>query len=309
LAATTTLQDSSIYIFDFSGSNNNKKIRLYSPTTQEGVRNYTTVYADAMDWNLTSEYLIFDSFTSIPQASGDNLEYWNINMLDPANEIIIMLFPPQPEGVSIGNPSFGQTNDIYFVFDYLDINQGIYQVRSANLFTGDVFLIEDNENSVGYPRYSPDDRKLVFQRWQSDGTNQFPTLRQIEMKESKTEPAGSSIDFVNEGMLPAWFAIGSRPTNVEQPNEVTPTEFYLTQNYPNPFNHETVIEYQLPLKGKVTVTVYNILGNEVAVLAQGEQEAGTHRIVFNGSDLPSGIYLYRLKTTNIMETRRMILLK
>jgi bacillolysin len=309
LAATTTLQDSSIYIFDFSGSNNNKKIRLYSPTTQEGVRNYTTVYADAMDWNLTSEYLIFDSFTSIPQASGDNLEYWNINMLDPANEIIIMLFPPQPEGVSIGNPSFGQTNDIYFVFDYLDINQGIYQVRSANLFTGDVFLIEDNENSVGYPRYSPDDRKLVFQRWQSDGTNQFPTLRQIELKESKTEPAGSSIDFVNEGMLPAWFAIGSRPTNVEQPNEVTPTEFYLTQNYPNPFNHETVIEYQLPLKGKVTVTVYNILGNEVAVLAQGEQEAGTHRIVFNGSDLPSGIYLYRLKTTNIMETRRMILLK
>ncbi len=309
LAATTTLADSSIYIFDLSGNDNHKKIRLYSPTTQENIRNYTTVLADAMDWNLTSEYLIFDSFTSIPQASGGNLEYWSINILDPATEIIIMLFPPQLEGISVGNPSFGQTNDIYFVFDYVDINQGIYQVRSANLFTGDVFLIEDNENSIGYPRYSPDDRKLVFQRWQWDGTYEIPTLRQISLTESKTEPAASSIEFVNEGMLPAWFAIGSRPTNVELPGEVTPTEFYLTQNYPNPFNPETVIEYHLPLKGKVTLTVYNILGDEVAVLAQGEQEAGNHRIVFNGSDLPSGIYLYRLKAQNVVETRRMILLK
>jgi hypothetical protein len=96
---------------------------------------------------------------------------------------------------------------------------------------------------------------------------------------------------------------------VESPDDARPTEFYLTQNYPNPFNPETVIEYRLPFKGKVTLSIYNILGDEVAVLVQGQQDAGTHRILFDGSDLPSGIYLYRLKTNDTMETRRMILLK
>lgn len=309
LAATTTLVDSSIYIFDLSGNDEHKKIHLYSPTTQENTRNYTTIFADAIDWNLTSEFLIFDAFTRIPQATGGYLEYWNINMLDPAEEIIMMLFPPQPEGVSIANPSFGQTSDLHIVFDYFDVNQGIYQIRAANLFTGDVFLLENNYKSFGYPRYSPDDRKVVFQRLQWSGMSDIPTLRQIKLKESKTEPAGTSIKIVSEGMLPNWFAIGSRSTDIKAPGEAKPREFTLAQNYPNPFNPKTVIEYRLPLNGKVKLTVYDILGKEVAVLAQGEQLAGNHQVVFNGLEFASGIYLYRLETNNAVETRRMILVK
>ena len=149
----------------------------------------------------------------------------------------------------------------------------------------------------------------MFQRLQWSGYYDIPTLRQIELKESKTEPAGSSIEIVTEGMLPTWFAIGLRSTDVELPGEATPTEFCLTQNYPNPFNPETVIEYRLPLKGKVKLTVYNILGDEVAVIAQGEQEAGIHQVVFDGSGFASGVYVYRLETNNTVETRRMVLLK
>jgi len=309
LAATTTFADSSIYFFDLSGQNIHKKIRLYSPTTQENIRNYTTVLADAMDWNLTGQYLIFDSYTSIPQADGGNLSYWSINILDPANELISLLFPPQPEGISIGNPSFGQTNDIYFVFDYIDLNQGITQVRSANLFTGEVFVVEANGNSIGYPRYSSDDRKLVFERWEVDGQTAYPTLRQVALKESKTEPAGGSTAFVNEGRLPVWFTVGSRPTDVEPTGEKIPAGFYLSQNYPNPFNPSTVIEYHLSMNAKVTLKVYNILGEEVAVLADGVQSAGTHRVEFNAADLSSGIYLYRLNTPDHSEVRRMLLLK
>lgn len=220
-----------------------------------------------------------------------------------------MLFPPQPEGVSIGNPSFGHTNDIYFVFDYIDVNQGICQVRSANLFTGEVFLVENNGQSIGYPRYSPDDRKVVFQRSQWSGMYDIPTLRQIQLKESKTEPAGSSIEIMSEGMLPTWFAIESHATDVELPGEAAPTEFNLTQNYPNPFNPQTVIAYRLPCKGKVRLTVYDIQGKEVAVLANGEQEAGMNQVIFDGSGLASGVYLYRLETNHTVETRRMVLLK
>ncbi len=310
LAATTTLQDSSIYIFDLSGNNNNKKIRLYSPTTQEGVRNYTTVLADAMDWNLSSDYLIYDSFTSISQAGGGKLEYWSINVLDPATDIIYLLFPPQPEGVSIGNPSFGQTNDIYFVFDYIDQAQGIYQVRSANLYTGEVFLVEDNGNSVGYPRYSPDDRTLVFQRWESDGLNQFPTLRQIELKESKTEPAGSSIWYVKRGMLPTWFAIGQRSSNVAMPDEVQPTDFLLAQNYPNPFNPATKISYAIPQPGFVTLKIYDMVGREVQTLVNEFQKVGRYTLDFNGRKLATGVYFYKLQVGDrFSEIKKMLYIK
>lgn len=309
LAATTTLADSSIYIFDLSGNDNHKKIRLYSPTTQENIRNYTTVLADAMDWNLTSEYLIFDSFTSIPQAGGASLEYWSINILDPATELIVMLFPPQPEGVSIGNPSFGQTNDIYFVFDYVDKNAGTDQIRAANLFTGDVFLIEDNGNSIGYPRYSPDDRNLVFQRWQSAGTNEFPTLRQIALTESKTEPAGSSIEFVNEAVLPTWFAIGSRQTAVELPDNRTPSEFVLHQNYPNPFNSRTKINWHSPVGGWQSLKVYDLLGNEVAILVNEYRAAGRYEVEFDASKLASGVYFYKLQFGPFNQVKKMILVR
>lgn len=309
LAATTTLADSSIYIFDLSGNDNHKKIRLYSPTTQENIRNYTTVLADAMDWNLTSEYLIFDSFTSIPQAGGASLEYWSINILDPATELIVMLFPPQPEGVSIGNPSFGQTNDIYFVFDYVDKNAGTDQIRAANLFTGDVFLIEDNGNSIGYPRYSPDDRNLVFQRWQSAGTNEFPTLRQIALTESKTEPAGSSIEFVNEAVLPTWFAIGSRQTAVELPDNRTPSEFVLHQNYPNPFNSRTKINWHSPVGGWHILKVYDVRGREIATLVDEMRAAGRYEAEFDASKLASGVYFYKLQFGSFNQVKKMILVK
>jgi hypothetical protein len=263
-----------------------------------------------MDWNLSSDYLIFDSFSSISQAGGGRLEYWTINVLDPAAGIIYLLFPPQPEGVSIGNPSFGQTNDIYFVFDYIDETQGIYQVRSANLFTGEVFLVEDNVGSVGYPRYSPDDRKLVFQRWRSDGFYQIPTLRQIALKESKTEPAGSSTEYVSEGMLPSWFAIGSRTSITDSPNEVQPTDFLLAQNYPNPFNPATKISYAIPQAGFVTLKIYDIAGREVQTLVNGFQQAGRYTFDFEGKKLATGVYFYKLQVGDrFSEIKKMMYIK
>lgn len=110
-------------------------------------------------------------------------------------------------------------------------------------------------------------------------------------------------------MLPAWFAIGSRPMAVQNDTRNLPDHFYLAQNYPNPFNPETVINYQLPVEGNVTLTVYNLLGDEAAVLVRGHQDAGSYQVVFDGSKLAGGVYLYRLKVDNFSATRRMVLLR
>ena len=90
-----------------------------------------------------------------------------------------------------------------------------------------------------------------------------------------------------------------------------PAEFRLNQNYPNPFNPSTVISYQLPIAGHVSLKVYDVLGREVATFINEFQQAGIHNSTFTiyKSALPSGVYFYRITTENFVETKKMILLK
>jgi hypothetical protein len=83
----------------------------------------------------------------------------------------------------------------------------------------------------------------------------------------------------------------------------------LYQNYPNPFNPSTTIRYGLPSRSHVTLTVFNTLGQQVATLVQGEQEAGYHEAVFDASGLASGVYLYRLQAGDFVASRKLILVR
>ena len=85
--------------------------------------------------------------------------------------------------------------------------------------------------------------------------------------------------------------------------------FKLDQNYPNPFNPTTTITYELPVSNKVTLTVYDVLGREVKTLVNKKQTTGKYKVTFDGQDLPSGVYLYVLKTEQATQTRKMILLR
>jgi hypothetical protein len=93
------------------------------------------------------------------------------------------------------------------------------------------------------------------------------------------------------------------------PGQNLPAVFSLSQNFPNPFNPETVIRYSIPSRARVTLTVYNVIGEAVAVLVDGEQESGFHDVRFDGSSLASGVYFYRLQSAGFEQTRKLSLLK
>lgn len=97
-------------------------------------------------------------------------------------------------------------------------------------------------------------------------------------------------------------------TGVEA-NENIPTEFELSQNYPNPFNPTTKIQFALPESGNYSLRIYNVLGQEVARLVEGQLSAGVHEVDFNASRFASGMYIYKLTGNNVNLTKKMMLMK
>ena len=104
------------------------------------------------------------------------------------------------------------------------------------------------------------------------------------------------------------------PTDVDDDTSVLPAAYVLSQNYPNPFNPATEIEYTIPSSSSVELTVFNALGQRVAVLVDGYRAAGSYRVTWDGRDITgaraaSGVYFYRIKAGSFSQTRKMMLLK
>jgi hypothetical protein len=94
-----------------------------------------------------------------------------------------------------------------------------------------------------------------------------------------------------------------------QPEPLQPVESALEQNYPNPFNPTTTIKYTIPQGGFVRLSVYNLLGQLLTVVSEGNQGAGTYEVEFKSGDIPSGIYFYRIEAPGFVGTKKMIIAK
>jgi len=107
----------------------------------------------------------------------------------------------------------------------------------------------------------------------------------------------------------ATFTFKRLLTDVTDKPNTTIKSYQLYQNYPNPFNPSTTIKYQIPKSDNVSLKIYDILGNEIAVLVNEIKPAGIHTNVFNANALSSGIYFYRLQTSAFSETKKLLLIK
>jgi hypothetical protein len=143
-------------------------------------------------------------------------------------------------------------------------------------------------------KYDPDNNGIYFA---SLGVHEHWN-NEIDKQYSRNLGTGNGIELIKV----------TNYTYVKNEN-ITPTNFQLSQNYPNPFNPSTTISFSIPNAGHVTLKVFDILGNEVATLFDGYKAPQTYSIKFDGTNLPSGVYLYSLTALGENQVRKMVLAK
>jgi hypothetical protein len=146
--------------------------------------------------------------------------------------------------------------------------------------------------------------------------SEFTTIGYVEGSGTTTEP--QSYSYTDNEVETGTYTYRLKQVDFDgtftYSNEVevdvtAPLTFNLGQNYPNPFNPSTKINYSIPEAGNVKLAVYNIVGEEVAVLVNGFTQTGSFDVTFNASNLPSGVYIYKLQSANSVQTKKMLLLK
>ena len=148
-------------------------------------------------------------------------------------------------------------------------------------------------------RWASDMDDLVWNHPWRHGTVTFLEGNKVNLS---TENAITGVDTNSIDYTPPAVLVESNPAQ-------QPLEFNLAQNYPNPFNPSTHIEFTLPTSCDVTLTVYDMLGKEVATLVNEARSAGTHSVTFDGTDLSSGVYFYKLDTGTDVQMNKMMLVK
>jgi len=151
----------------------------------------------------------------------------------------------------------------------------------------------------------------IFDWYTAGLKNGFQSMGLYSMDRATFKPVGTTL----KNAYKVYYDNGGTVTGVEESKSEVPSSFGLNQNYPNPFNPETKVSYQLPVSGKVSLKVFDLLGREVATLVDEVKEAGTYQVVFNtqqttnNQHLTSGVYFYHLRAGNFVQTKKMILLR
>ena len=302
LAATTVFEDGTIVLVDLDDPERSRAIKLKRPTTQQGVSTSVVLYADALDWDPAGEFLIYDAFNAIPRASGDSLSFWDVSVLEPEEEFIVTLFPPQVDGIQLGNPTIARTSGRHVVFDRFDSRVDSNEVWVFDLVTGDAGAIVSTGSAIGFPTFSADDTELLYER--RDGSGRTLVAR-ISLDDSRLRAAGEERVFLEGAQIPNWLVIAADEedpaTSVgEAEGGTRPATSELFDNHPNPFNPTTTIGFRLATPARVELSVFDVRGALVKRLVDDTRAAGRHDVTWSGLDeggreVASGVYLVRLR--------------
>lgn len=289
IAAVSQMQDTSIWVYDF-GLQSWGRYYLYNPTTGAGVNAGGVLYADAIEWDYSGQYVMYDSYNRIGGNGGSYLDYWDIGIIRTWNPgsnnfgdgEIFKIYNNLDEGVNLGNPTFSKNSPYIIAFDYFNTSTNEYAVLGANLETNTTGTIWNN-NEVGFPTYSPTDGKIAFN---NINTNNQAILAVVDVDNTKINGvASTALAAVLLGGYAQWYGTGDRALAVD---EVADTHVTI---YPNPTNNQ--LHILLPENfGGCTLEVYNLLGEKMLNRTVATTEGKT--ITIDAATLQSGTYFVRL---------------
>lgn len=225
LAAISTEVDASIYIYDFI-SKKWTQFELYNPTTSQFNTDAGGVlYADAIEFDISGEYLIYDACNVLSSTSSKDIQYWDIGFIKVWNNLsnsfgdgtVSKLYGSLPENVSIGNPVFSRNSPSVIAFDYLDSFTGEFGIFGANLITGEVDLITAN-TTLGFPSFSKNDDKIAFSALT---TQKVEVVATINLAQNKISGSGSAVSLINSAKWPVYFATGERTLGLAPVSDFT----------------------------------------------------------------------------------------
>jgi hypothetical protein len=242
---------------------------------------YTRVVTISIQYTTASSTGSISWFTGIPTwrvADGNNSTITGTRLAIPSELTVIGL----PVELSAFTAKYSEKSDVElnWVTKTEVNNYGFYIERSINDSDWkNLTFIEGHGNSNSPKEYSYSDKDLFA------GGSKF----QYRLKQVDTDGQSEYSDVVEV--------------------EIMPTKFELSQNYPNPFNPSTTIQFSLPKATQLKINVYNMIGELVRTIADGNYDAGYHKVTLNAVDLPSGAYVYRIESPDFVQVKKMVLIK
>jgi uncharacterized lipoprotein YddW (UPF0748 family) len=235
-----------------------------------------------------------DTSYTVTGLDGQQNYYWRVKSRNPAGDSeysnIFRFetgFPPAQELVSPLHAAVGISGEVVTFLWRSDTTAHAYRFQLSPLrsfpseyMTHDTTVTDDTSITV----FDLDKDRAYY--WRVGGINDFGM------------GVWSSV----------WGFRTAQPVTAER-EETLPAEFRLNQNYPNPFNPETVIVFEIPTTELVHLRLYDLLGREVIEIFRGNLTPGKHRVLFNASDIPSGVYIYTLSAGSFSTSRKMLVIR
>ena len=287
--------DNKIVVFDLS-QRTSKEFDLFNPTFSEDNLNTAGVqYADVLEFDFTGENLIYDAFNQLSSLLGNDLNYWDIGIINVYDNDtqsfgsgnIFKLFTGLPQNVSIGNPTFSKNSPNIIAFDFREIDpltdDRTFFILGLDRETGEVSNIFEN-NTFGFPNYSIEDDQMIF----NVINNEALILAITDLNADKISASEDAFIFAESADWGVFMGDGSRDLSTSTEEEISATGVHI---YPNPISDRLVIDLtQSEMIGSY-VAVYDMLGQKVF-----SQEVHDNIIAIPSSEWESGSYIISINS-------------
>lgn len=305
IAATTTELKNEVYVFYFGGTSVTSNIfELYNPTYTQGVTTGDVLYADAMEFDITGEYIMYDAENEITSNTSGSINYFDISFIKVWNNgaksfslgEIEKLYSSLPKNVSIGNPTFSKNSPYIIAFDYIDENDNV-NILASNIETGTTNLIYEN-NTLGYPNYSSKDDNLMFD---NEGSASLD-LGIAKLKSNKIEVAATPTRLISGRRWAVWFSNGKRNLSDVEITENLNAGFTIVEN---PVSDILRLQIKGDIYKNTDIKISDITGKTLVQNAINITQDNQTTELSTAALIP-GIYFVTLQSGNVTNTLKFV---